>query len=249
MEDQLTGRAARALAGALITGVSVFACAGAVSDDSRARRPSAPSLLLTSADPEKSGPDSPHRVEIAVRSGEGSSRPIAGEFIHALEFRDGVAALDLARQLQLIRADGSRSVLARNLDGLPSLAADGGLVFAARHGRWVDIQWLTPTGRAERLASFPGSATLLAPLSGRRVLFVGATPQSAAGVWLAESGRARCVANCNLIVGQPWEDAYLPLPGSTSGFKLVGDTVHWISPDGQHLSAPLGTGASTGALQ
>jgi hypothetical protein len=188
---------------------------------------------------EPSGPDEVPRVRLARREPDGSLSPLEGEYIDAHEFRAGMAAVSTQRELHLVHRDGSRSVVAREVDGLPTPASDGSLVYAARYGKVVEIYRLTAKGSVLRLASFRGSATRLAPQPGGAVVFVGAQPGGVSGVWIADSTGARCLTNCELRVGQPWGDRYRALPGDTATVRISGTLVEWQTAAGAWESAPL----------
>jgi hypothetical protein len=177
-----------------------------------------------------------------LRGADGSLSPLAGDYIDAVEFRRGQAAVTRQRQLQLVRSDGSRSLLAHVVDGLPTRAQDGSLWFAARFGSTVEIYRLTQPGSLQRLASLRGSATRLSPQSDGSLLFVGSELGGVAGVWIVDGHGARCLTNCELRVGRPWGDAYRALPADVATLSKVGDRVEWQTAEGSWLSLQLGAG-------
>lgn len=179
------------------------------------------------------GPDAPPRVTLAQRQQDGTLSPIRGEYLDAVEFRDGVARVTLQRELQVLHANGSRSLVARELDGLPALDADGGLVYAARFGEVVELYRLRANGTQQRLASLRGSATRLSPRSDGTVVFIGSELGSVSGIWIADSHGARCLTNCALRVGRPWGDAYRALPGQTATVRFVGANIEWETAEGR----------------
>lgn len=185
------------------------------------------------------GSDMKPEVVLARRAADGSRAPIVGRFLAAVRFRDGQAAVTLEHELWLIRGNGSRSLLARRLDGLPARAGDGSLVYAARHGEVVELVWLTPAGDQRRLAAFRGSATRLAPQPDRTLLFVGAGWGGVSGVWVAGPSGARCLTNCELRVGSPWGDRYRALPGNERTLRTLGDRVEWQTLAGRRESVSL----------
>jgi hypothetical protein len=184
------------------------------------------------------GPDAPPRVTLARRQQDGSLSPIAGQYLDAIEFRDGVAAVTLGRELQLLHTNGSRSLVAKELDGLPALDSDGSLVYAARFGEVVELYRLRRNGTQQRLLSLRGSATRLSPRSDGRVVFIGSEPGGVSGIWIADARGARCLTNCELRVGRPWGDSYRPLPGETSTVRFVGSGVEWTTTEGRSEFAP-----------
>jgi len=184
------------------------------------------------------GPDAPPRVMLARRHQNGTLSPVAGEYLDALEFRDGVAAVTLQRQLQVLHADGSRSLVAKDLDGAPALDRAGSLVYAARFGEVVEVYRLHKDGNQQRLASFRGSATRLSPRSDGTVVFIGSAFGGVSGIWIADPRGARCLTNCDLRVGRPWGGAYRTLPGETATVRFVGSKIEWKTAEGRTESAP-----------
>jgi hypothetical protein len=182
--------------------------------------------------------DAAPRVSLARLEPDGSLSPIAGRYIDAVGFRHGQAAVTGDRELHLVTGDGSPSLLARQLDGLPTRAADGSLVYAARFAEVVEVYWLTPDGTNHRLASFRGSATRLAPQTKRTVIFVGAKLGGVSGAWLADAQGAHCLTNCSLRVGQPWGAEYRPPPADTASMRIVDKQVSWQTADGAWESVP-----------
>lgn len=185
-----------------------------------------------------SGPDAPPRVTLARRQGDGSLAPSAGQYLDALEFRDGVAAVTPERELELLHADGSQSLLAKDLDGLPALDRAGSLFYAARFGEVVELYRLGSDGTQQRLASFRGSATRLSPRSDGTVVFIGSNLGGVSGIWIAEPKGPRCLTNCDLRVGRPRADGYHALPGDTASVRFVGSRLEWKTAEGRLEVAP-----------
>ena len=185
------------------------------------------------------GPDAPPRVTLAQREQDGSLSPISGRYLDALEFRDGVAAVTRERELVVVQNDGSRSVVARDLDGLPALGSDGSLVYAARFGEVVELYRLRRDGKQQRLASLRGSATRLSPRSDGTVVFIGADLGGVSGIWIADSQGLHCLTNCGLRVGRPRSASYRALPGETSTVRLVGSRIEWTTAEGRSEFAPV----------
>jgi hypothetical protein len=179
-------------------------------------------------------------VVLARRAQDGTTTPLPGKYVSAIEFRDGRAAVTRDRELHLVSADGSTSVLAQQVDGLPSQASDGALVYAARFGASVEIYWLSTNGNNRRLASFAGSATRLSPRADTAVVFVGAKSGGVSGIWIANAKGARCLTNCKLGAGRPWTDGYRPPPGDTGTVRIFADRVEWQDAEGRAQVAPLG---------
>lgn len=190
-----------------------------------------------SAAPEAS--DAAPEVRLLRVDRRGVTSPLPTPYVDAVEFRGGQAAVTRLGELQLVSSDGSRTTLARHIDGLPVLDGDGSLVFAARFGQLVEISRLTPEGSIRRLASFRGSATRLSPKPDGRVVFVGADVGGVAGIWVVDSRGARCLTNCALRVGKPWGNAYHPLPRTVTAIRIIGDQVRWQTVSGEWEAASL----------
>jgi hypothetical protein len=186
------------------------------------------------------GPDAPPRVELFASTGD-ARRAVAGRFVHAVPFRNGAAAVTTERQLTLVHPDGTSSVLAHEVDGLPARASDGSLVYAERFGEVVEIHSLSVAGDNRRLATVRGSATRLAPQPDGAVIFTGALLGKVQGVWVVDGRGTRCLSNCNLQVGRPFDGAFRPLPAEASVVRVVGRRVEWQTAEGTSESAPLET--------
>lgn len=189
--------------------------------------------------PASTGPDTPPQIKLALRDEGGNLSPIAGLYLDAVDFREGMAAVSTHRELRLVHSDGSMSVLVREVDGLPVRASDGSLLYAARFGEVVEIHRLTSEGKNRRLASFRGSATRLTPRDDGTVVFVGSEIGGVAGVWIVDSCGVRCLTNCELSTGKPWGDAYLAPPGDTATVRITGGRVEWQTAEGVSKSAPI----------
>lgn len=198
-------------------------------------------IVATDLTSESSGPDQAPRVQLARRERDGTLSPIAGKFSSAVEFRDGMVAVTTDRELVVVHPDGSRSVLAHEVDGVPARVGDGSLVYAARFRQVVEIYHLTSEGENRRLASFRGSATRLAPQGDGTVVFVGSDVGGVSGVWIADGTGVRCLTNCDLRTGQPWGDRYVAPPGNTATIRVSGMQVDWQTPDGKWEHASLET--------
>lgn len=199
-------------------------------------------IVAVEVEARAAGPDAAPRIELALRGQDGSLTPIAGEYIDAVEFRTGVAAVTPGRELELVRPDGSRSILARELDGLPARASDGALVYAARFDDAVEICRLSPEGNHRCHASFRGTATRLAPQRDGQVVFVGARTGGVSGVWIADASGVRCLTNCAIRAGEPWGDGYRPPPGDAASIRIGSGHVEWRTAEGSRQSAPLEAG-------
>jgi len=189
-------------------------------------------LVVVRPPVQPTGPDAAPRVRLARRESDGSLVELPEEFLDALEFRRGAVVVTLQRALLLVHPDGSSSLLAREADGLPARASDGSIAYPARFGDVVEVHWLTVGGENQRLTSFHGIATRVAPKQDRTVVFIGAVPGGVVGVWVADASGARCVTNCGLRTGQPWGDAYVSPPPDTSRVDFDGQRVRWQASTG-----------------
>lgn len=190
-------------------------------------------VVLRPANATPAGLDAPPRVTLAQRGSNGRLVPLRGEYLQAIEFRGGVAVVTLERELQLLRTNGSRSLVANEVDGLPVLDREGSLVYAARFGEVVELYRLGRDGKQRRLASLRGSATRLSPRSDGTLVFIGAELGGVSGIWIADSHGARCLTNCGLRVGQAWGDSYRALPGETDTVRFVGSKIEWTTAEGR----------------
>jgi hypothetical protein len=194
------------------------------------------------------GSDEVPRMRLAFRLADGSRRPIDGQALAYVPFRDGVALVDEHRQLVLVDPAGARRVLARESGAPPARGAKGELVYVARYDLGADLHVLDAAGRDRVLARGLVSAGLLAPQSDGRVLFVGAGNGGVAGVWLAAADvPVRCLTNCELTTGgQPGLPGFVPLPSTAEGLRIRGDAAVWQDADGNAQQASLqGSSAST----
>jgi len=217
--------------------LGALACGQLEVERPRAERSEASSKIAIVPSPDVSvGPDAAPRVRVALEKSDGTRVELPAEYLDAREFRRGAVALTPERELLVVHPDGSRSLLAREAEGPPAVASDGSLVYSARSGDVVEIHWLTPEGKDERLASFRGSATRLLPLDDRTIVFVGASVGGVVGLWLASREGAHCVTNCALRAGRTWGDAFTALPTDLSRVRLSGSRIEWQAADGSWTS-------------
>lgn len=186
------------------------------------------------------GSDAAPRIQLERVDANGSTTLLSTAYVDAVEFRDGQAAVTKAGELQLLASDGSRSLVARHIDGLPTRAADGSLVYAARFGQVVEVYSLSAEGAIRRVASFRGSATRLSPQPDGSVVFVGALVGGVSGVWIADSQGVRCLTNCALRAGARWGDVYRAPPGDAASIRVVAGHVRWQTADGDWQSVSIG---------
>ena len=213
-----------------------------------ARAESAPpeiEVLASDADAPP-GSDAVPRSRLAFRMADGSRRPIDGQALAYVPFRDGVALIDERRQLVLVSPSGSRRVLVRESGAPPALGPAGELVYVARDDVSSDVHALDVAGNSRWLARGLASAGLLAPQRDGRVLFLGARHGGVAGVWLAGDGaEARCLTNCELRTAdgdparaEPWP-GFIPPPSTAEGLRVRGDRAEWEAADGSRRSVSL----------
>jgi hypothetical protein len=180
-------------------------------------------------------------MRLAFRYADGSRRPIDGQALAYVPFRDGVALVDEARQLVLVDPAGARRVLARESGAPPARGAKGELVYVARDDLGSDLHVLDVAGRDRVLARGLVSAGLLAPQPDGRVLFVGAGNAGVAGVWLAATDAAvRCLTNCELTTGaQHGLRGFVPLPSTAEGLRIRGEAAVWADAEGNEQQVSL----------
>ena len=187
------------------------------------------------------GSDAVPHMRLAFRYPDGSRRPIEGQALAYVPFRDGVALVDERRQLVLVSPGGARRVLARESGAPPALGASGQLVYVARYDLGSDLHVLDVAGRDQVLARGLASAGVLAPQPDGRVLLVGARNSGVAGVWLAAiDAPVRCLTNCALTTGAKdgWP-GLVPLPSTAEGLRIRGEVVTWQDAEGTSQQAPL----------
>jgi hypothetical protein len=137
-------------------------------------------------------------------------------------------------QLARFGVEGAPRLLARGVGSPPWASADV-VVYALEVGDAVDLRMRRQeqeTTLASGLAS--AGAFRLSP-DGEHVLFVGAIGGGVAGLWVAslDGAGARCLTNCELRTGQPWDDAFVAPPGSAAILEFDGSNVHYVGEEGQ----------------
>lgn len=197
-------------------------------------------VLATNANAPPGSDAVPH-MRLAFRYADGSRRPIDGQALAYVPFRDGVALVDERRQLVLVAPGGARRVLARESGAPPALGTAGELVYVARYDLSSDLHVLDVAGRDRVLARGLASAGLLAPQPDGRVLLVGAQNGGVAGVWLAAiDAPVRCLTNCAFTTGaQDGWPGFVPLPSTAEGLRIRGELATWQDSDGTSQQAPL----------
>lgn len=208
------------VASLVITGLFALACAPAQRSAVASQPAGAPEVVVVSRNEDAPpGSDAAPRETLAFRHADGTQRAIEGEALSHTAFRDGVALVDLARQLVLVSPDGSRRVLARASGASPVRGSLGELFYVARYGGVAEVHALTLEGRDRVIADGLSNAGVLTPLANGALLFIGARNGGVAGMWLADAGGARCLSNCELKTGAVWGDRYAPPPGSAQALR------------------------------
>lgn len=168
----------------------------------------APSLVTLGEWSQTVGDQVP-RVRVGFQFPDGRVTAIDREAIELVpRWRDGAALIDPERRLYQVWPDGNRRMLTRDAY---ALATDGGLLAYAvvpdLHG-----ELRVHDGEHERTLARELASIGLLRVDGDRVLFVGAAPGGIAGVWVADDAGARCITNCDLSTGEPWQDRFEPPP-------------------------------------
>lgn len=225
--------------------VLLVACGRPAAEVESAAPSAAPEIEVVGVeDDTPPGGDGAPRLRLAFRFADGARVPIAGEAVAYAAFRDGVALVDVERQLVLVSPDGSRRVLARASGAPPVRGPHGELVYVARHGLVAEVHVLEAHGGDRIVASELSNAGVLAPQADRRLFFVAARRGGVAGMWIAERGTARCLSNCELKTGTPWGGRFLPLPRDAASIRVTAGRVEWDASDGTQRSAALVASAS-----
>ncbi len=102
------------------------------------------------------------------------------------------------------------------------------VAWACRTGELKVLDGEHMTTRAQGLLS--AGALRFAP-DGEALLFVNARNGGVAGLFVADANGTRCLTNCALRVGQPFDD-YVPPPMSADSLRFSGDEVEWSTGDG-----------------
>ena len=218
----------------------LFGCGGPSAEVESAAPRGAPEIEVTGvSDDTPSGGDGGPRLTLAFRYSDGTRVPIEGQALAYAAFRDGVALVDVKRELALVSPDGSRRVLARESGAPPVRGPGGELFYVARHGLVAEVHALDVGGNDRILASGLSNAGVLAPQADGRLLFVAALSGGVAGVWIAERGASRCLSNCDLKTGVAWGDRFVPLPRDASAIRVAAERVEWDASDGTRRSVAL----------
>jgi len=138
-------------------------------------------------------------------------------------WRQGAALVDSRRRLYEITAAGQRRMLTTGATGEMATSSDGSLL---AYVVAVDVlgELRIHDGISERvIASGLASAGVLRfTTDSAQVLFVGARPGGVIGVWVASvvpGLGTRCLTNCSLVTGEPWQDRFVPPPSRPADFQ------------------------------
>jgi hypothetical protein len=188
------------------------------------------------------GSDAVPRSRVAFRMPDGSLRPVDREAIAFVpRFGAGAALVDPERRLYEVTPDGQRRMLAAGASG--SLAVSPGedlLAYAVTRGALGELRVHDGTEERTLARGLASAGALGFADGGARLFFVGGRPGGVAGVWTATTdGDARCLTNCELRTGEPWQDRFVPLPASALAFEPERDAVAWTDADGARHRAPL----------
>ena len=209
--------------------LAAVGCAADAPGRSRASLDERVALESTVQEEAPQGGDGPttHRL-VLVRHGERVE--VAADAIAWVPGTRHVIVLTRDGTLTLVGHDRERHELDTNVATPPVRSPDGERVAWARHSGELKV-WdgVRTTTVAQGLLS--AGALRFAP-DGVSVLFVNARNGGVAGVWVASGdGHARCLTNCSLRVGQPF-DGYVPPPLTAEALTFSGNEVRWPSGDG-----------------
>ncbi|MEM9071052.1 MAG: hypothetical protein AAGE52_21250 [Myxococcota bacterium] len=153
-----------------------------------------------------------------------------GPVLHGVRWRDQIAYVDRAHTLRLSEES---QPLATDVVGAPVVSEDVlGFVRIdeTARGTWFELHRVSDRHRV--LARARGSLGDLRIAPGGQAIFgVGARNGGVAGLWVADAAGLRCLTNCNLRVGEPWGDAFVP-PPSTDTLRFDGPEVLFDTPHG-----------------
>lgn len=187
--------------------------------------------------PPSSGADGAPLTTLAWEHADGSRTPVdVGPVVHAVVWRGAVVYVD--RGLHLWR-EGEDQPWAEGVPAAPAVSPDGSaLAYVVAHegaeGTHAEVH--VRTASADRVVdrSLLAFGALRFSPDGGVLLGVGSVNGGVAGVHAIDlgSGARVCLSNCELRVGQPWGDAFVPPPGDPTALRFEGDELVYDTPAG-----------------
>jgi hypothetical protein len=180
-----------------------------------------------------SGAGDPSQVELGWLEADGSVTPLplTEPVVAWVAWGHEAVVTDRDGDLWTVDRDGRRGQLGQDVVGRPAVSDDGELLaYVVRDDLHGEVRVRRRIGGPRVVARDLGSAGALrfAP-EGHHLLFVSSWPGRVAGLFAADldGGQARCLTNCDLNVGQPWGDDFVPLPSGPESLMFEGDQVSW----------------------
>lgn len=193
-------------------------------------------IVRTLSSPPEGG-DGPSLVELSITSADGDHT--FGPVVGGVAWEDGALILHADRRLSLGRANGEELAIDTDVTFVPVVAPDGQHYVYARSedGTSFSLVSRSTSSRAtlaHGLASIGAVRFIDADAAGRFV-FVAGRPGGVAGLFLARTSSSElavCLTNCALRTGQPWGDAFVPLPADLESLSLDGDVLTYADESG-----------------
>ncbi len=152
-----------------------------------------------------------------------------GPVVHATLWRGAIVYVDPRSRLWL---EGQDQPLALGVVDAPAVSPDDAklaYVVVAESSEGTRAEVHVRSAHADRLVdrSLLSFGALRFSPDGSVLLGVGSVDSGVAGLHAIDlrAGARRCLSNCDLRVGQPWGDAFLPPPGSAAELRFEGDEV------------------------
>ncbi len=190
-----------------------------VTDPPRALGP----LVITAiGTPTPVGGEGPTRYRVAW--GVSSEHRFDGEALAAVRFGDAAVVLDAAESLWRFTRDGRRMLLASGVTAPPAVDHSETLLayFVGEPGEAGAIFVVDARQTRVVVAAVRDASALRFVPDASALLFLATGPGGVAGVHRAAvanpTGFAQCLSNCELRAGEPWGDAFVPLPTSLEGW-------------------------------
>jgi hypothetical protein len=189
------------------------------------------------------GGDGASLLELRVTSAQGDEHVFA-PFVGGVPFGDAALLLDGERALSLGRGTGERTPLDTDVAFVPVVAPEGdSYVYAtSEDGSRFALVRVTDDGTRVTLAEGLASIGAVHFVDEARFVFAGGRSGGVAGLWMAsarEPSLAICLTNCALHTGQPWGDAFVPLPADLERVSLDADVVSYVDAAGVARRVPL----------
>ena len=183
------------------------------------------------------GGDGAPAYTLAWEQPDGSRVPAdIGPVVHAVVWRGAIAYVDPRRRLW---REGDSAPLAQGVVDAPAVSPDGAWLayvvpVESQDGTHAEVHLRGADADRVLDRSLYTFGALRFSVDGEALFGVGSDNGGVAGLHVIDirTGARRCLSNCALRVGQPWGDAFLPPPGSTSELRFEGDEVVFDTPRG-----------------